>query len=55
MNFEVINEKNNVVFNTPQKECIPSKQAINTMLKIGYKFKIDGKALTKKQINELLK
>lgn len=55
MNFEIINEKNKTVFNTPQKECIPSKQTINTMLKIGYKFKIDGKTLTKKQINELLK
>lgn len=54
MKFEIFNEKNKVVFNTQEKQCLPDKHQINTMIKIGYKFKIDGKLLTKKQLTELI-
>lgn len=54
MLFEIFNEKNVRVFVTCSEECIPEKRYIDSMLSVGYKFKMDGKILTKKAINELL-
>ena len=34
-------------------ETFPSKNDINSMAKAGYKFRIDGKPVTKKKIEEL--
>lgn len=53
--FEVFNEKGNRVFFTIYDSCIPSKDEIDIMTKNGYKFKANGKFLTKKAINKLLK
>ena len=36
-----------------QIKVFPPKNIINSMVKAGYKFKIDGKTVTKKQIEEL--
>ena len=54
MKFEVVNEKGTVVFNTEYKESLPPKQQLDDMNKNGYKFKVDGKNVTKKKLLELL-
>lgn len=55
MKFEVINDKNKVVMHTESMSCIPDKETLKSMLSAGYKIKLDGKALSKKAINELTK
>lgn len=55
MKFEVINDKNKTVMSTTSLSCIPNKNELNSMSKVGYKFKIDGKAITIKKLNEKLK
>ena len=55
MKFEIINDKNKIVMNTIHECCIPSKDILTSMLNAGYKFKLDGKILSKKAINELTK
>lgn len=55
MKFEVINDKNKTVMSTTSLSCIPNKNELNSMSKAGYKFKIDGKAITIKKLNEKLK
>ena len=53
--FEVVNENGKTVFVTEYDECLPPKQQIDDMRKSGYKFKIDGKVITLKKLNEKLK
>ena len=55
MKFEIINDKNKVVMNTTYTCCIPNKDILTLMSKTGYKFKLDGKAITIKKLNEKLK
>ena len=55
MKFEVVNDKNKAVMSTESLSCIPNKDALNSMSKAGYKFKLDGKAMTIKKLNEKLK
>ena len=55
MKFEVINKENNVVMNTENMSCIPSQEEITVMTKEGYKFRLNGKILSKKSLNELIK
>lgn len=55
MKFEVINDKNKVVMHTEHTSCIPDKDILNSMSKAGYKFKLNGKAITTKKLNEELK
>ena len=55
MRLEAYNDKNSRVSITDYEECFPSKQEANSMLKNGYKLKLDGKVMTKKAINELFK
>ena len=52
MNFEAINDKGVVTFRCKQKSCVPTMDEIKSMLNAGYKFKIDGKIVTKKRIKE---
>ena len=54
MKFEVIGMDGKTVFQTEYRECIPAKHQIDDMSKSGYKFKIDGKNVTKKKLLELL-
>lgn len=51
--FEIYNDKNRRVFCTNGQSCLPQKEHLDSMLKNGYKVKLDNKALTKKAINEL--
>lgn len=55
MNFEVVNEKNKVVMQTSHYECIPCKEQVVEMIKIGYKIKLDGKSVSKNKINDIYK
>lgn len=52
MKFEVINDKGQVVMTTTSENCIPDKDDIESMSKSGYKFRIDGKVVTKKKLSE---
>ena len=52
--FEVVNADGKVLFSTKYKECIPLKSEIDTLIKAGYKIKINEKAVTKKKMIELL-
>lgn len=54
MKFEAI-QNGEIIFVTEQISCIPPKRQIEIMTKAGYKFKIDGKIITKKRIEEILK
>ena len=54
MKFEVINPFGKLVMNTEYEECIPDKEQINKMLKVGYKFKLNGKSLNKKEVVEFV-
>ena len=53
--FEIYNEFGTKVFNALDEPSIPPIEHINIMLKNGYKIKLDGKFLTKKEIKELIK
>lgn len=55
MKFEVINDKNKTVMRTPSPHCIPDKDILTLMSKAGYKFKLDGRIITIKKLNEMLK
>lgn len=54
MKFEIINPLGKPVMSTEYEECIPNKEQINAMLKAGYKLKLNGKNLTKKELNEFV-
>lgn len=53
MKFEVINDKGQTVMATTSTSCIPNKDILESMSKAGYKFKVNGKVITKKQLLEL--
>ena len=55
MKFEVINDRNKTVMHTSSPSCIPDKDILTSMSKAGYKFKLDGKTVTIKKLNEKLK
>ncbi|MBS7360332.1 MAG: hypothetical protein KIG53_06990 [Oscillospiraceae bacterium] len=54
MKFEVVNFDGETVFNTKSKRCIPQRHQIESMLKAGYKIKIDGKVVSKKKLFEII-
>ena len=55
MNFEVVNDKNKTVMRTSSPSCVPDKDMLNLISKAGYKFKIDGKVISCKNIVEKMK
>ena len=55
MKFEVVNDKNKAVMSTTSWSCVYDKDILNSISKAGYKFKLDGKAITLKKLNEKLK
>lgn len=54
MKFEVVNDKNKTVYYTHKEKDIPCKEYLNSMGGAGYKFKIDGKILSKKKVEGLI-
>lgn len=55
MKFEVIDNKGNTIFNTTEKICLPNKLEIESLTCAGYKFKLDGKIVSKKKLLEQIK
>lgn len=55
MKFEVVNDKNKTVMSTVSPSSIYDKDTLTLMSKAGYKFKLDGKTITLKKLNERLK
>ena len=53
MKFEVINDKNKTMYYTYEIKDIPAKEYLDSMSNAGYKFKIDGKLVSKKKVEEL--
>lgn len=53
MKFEIINQDEKTVMQTEFTECIPDKETIDLMIKGRYKFKIDGKIVSRKKIDEI--
>lgn len=54
MKFEVLNDKGNTVFYTYRKKDIPEDH-LQSMVSSGHKFKIDGKNVSKKKLEDFLK
>ena len=54
MKFQVINDKGVPVMGTEYVSCIPDEQQLSSMAKAGYKFKIDGKAMSIKKIKQVI-
>lgn len=55
MQFEVINENKATVFYTYKEADIPPSEYLSSMQDGGYKFKVDGKVVSKKKVEELIK
>ena len=55
MKFEVINNESATLMQTTTWLCVPDEDTLKSMSKAGYKFKLDGKAITVKKLNEKLK
>ena len=55
MKFEVVNDKNIPMMSTTFISCIPEKDELISISKAGYKFKLDGKLITIKKLNEKLR
>ena len=54
MKFEIFCGDNRILFQTEQVKYIPNDTEIKAMIKNGYKFKIDGKSVNKKKIDEII-
>jgi len=52
MLFEVIDPSGKGVMCTNYVSCIPNANQLSSMTSAGYKFKIDGKNITKKKLLE---
>ena len=52
MIFETFDQHGKRVFHTHDEGCIPTKQQLTSMMQNGYKFKLDGKRITKNQLAE---
>lgn len=54
MKFEVTNDKGVTVMHCNAASCLPTVDEISSMAKAGYRFKLDGKNISKKKAVELL-
>lgn len=53
--FQVINQNNDTVMTTSYVGCIPTDKELSSMYKAGYKFKLNGKAISLKKVLEIKK
>ena len=53
MIFEIINQNGNPVMTTNYEECIYDSDTLTEMQRAGYKFKLNGKIVPKKEILNL--
>lgn len=51
--FEVVNSRGEVCMSTNSARLIPNESTLASMAEVGYKFKIDGKAVSKKKALEI--
>lgn len=52
MKFEVIDAKGKIMFQTSNKKYMYSQSEINSMDKAGYRFKVNGKTVSKNKVIE---
>lgn len=52
MKFEVIDAKGKIMFQTSNKKYMYSQSEINSMDKAGYRFKVNGKIVSKNKVIE---
>ena len=50
MQFEVLNRDGNVVMHTTSVSCIPTVAELTAMGCVGYRYKLDGKVVSKSKI-----
>lgn len=50
MIFQIYNERGDIIFNTADIECLPNEKDVQSMVKAKYKFKLDGKMITKNKL-----
>ena len=55
MRFEVINSESTTLMQTTTWLCIPDKPTLTSMAKAGYRFKLDGRIITPKKLDEKMK
>ena len=55
MRFEVINSESTTLMQTTTWLCIPDKPMLTSMAKAGYRFKLDGRIITPKKLDEKMK
>lgn len=53
INFQIINNKSEIVFDTKFWRCVPEDEQLQKMKDAGYKFLINGKAISLNKIREL--
>lgn len=54
MKFECVNREGRTMSSTTYMSCLPTERQIESMSKAGYKFKLDGKIISKKKVKELI-
>lgn len=54
MKFEVVNNQGETVMYTFHVSCLPTLRQVKSMTKSGYKFKIDGKIVSKSKVEQLI-
>ena len=47
--FQIFNSEGKRIMHTDEVNCLPDKKSIEELAKNGYKFKIDGKTVSKKE------
>lgn len=52
MKFEVVNKDGQVVMWTDSIDCIPTSDELDVIASSGYRYKIDGKVVSKSRVNE---
>lgn len=52
--LKIINDRGKVVMSTKFIQCFPSKNQINSMSSNGYKFKLNGKIVNKKVLENFI-
>lgn len=52
--LEIFDDSGVRLFYTESKDCIPDSNTISTMAKLRYKFKLNGKQISKTQLGRVL-
>lgn len=55
IDFQIVDSNNSIAMRTNHISCIPPDSHLASMETIGYKFKLDGKFVTRRKINALRK